>query len=217
MMIKTKRLRYDSWRRNTTLFTVVILVRFVTGMHLVDSGLHKLIGEHNVQGTDTNMQRFVDGFFQLGFYWNWVGLIELLTAFLLMGQRLSAIGALLCLFIAGNVGVLGFSIGWGHATPQALVFCSALLLLVWDAYKLSPLFVYRPLKPDAGFQPYPEAMELWHRSGILLFMLSAGGFVLREMFPSIASLIRNIITLLFFLISTISYLVTEHQHKRYSP
>ena len=179
-----RRLAYKCWRRNQVLLTMIVLVRMLTGMHLVTSGLRKMIGERITEGgQEASLMFFVEGLFKLNFYWNWVGMIELIAAFLLMTQRLATLGALVTLFIAGNVGILGLSIGWSGTTPQVFVFLTALLLIGWDYHRFSPLLHFREEPGNERKDPFPEPVNAWHNAGVAIFIVSAGCFILGELYP----------------------------------
>lgn len=173
---------YNSIRGEERLNTFVIFTRYLIAFAFIPSGLKKIVGERFTQlSTETPTGLFLEALYRSGFYWNFLGWAQVLSAFLLMTQRFAAPGAVFFFFIISNIWVitisLSFSCTWLFITFMLL---AVLLLLVWDLHKLKYLF-YPDNSPVAVKDSiYLTDTKIWVVTGLVLFVLSITGLLLLE-------------------------------------
>jgi len=113
---------------------VVLVLRIVLGFAFVPSGLKKIMGEpFTAPGNTGIFHEFLHAFHGTGLFYHFVGITQLLAAFLLMTQFFGALGAMIFLPICAGILVLCWG---GGAIPTAIVVTAMVLgvffLLLWD-------------------------------------------------------------------------------------
>lgn len=171
-------------RTNRYLNTFVILTRLLIGFAFIPSGLKKVLGERFTNlSVETQIGFFFEGLYQSGIYWNFLGLGQMVAAFLLMTQRLATIGAVMFFFIITNIWMITVSMKFtGTWIITSLLLLATIMLLIWDSHKLKYLF----LKDNFSTQPVtttlPTYNNLWVITGYVTFIIGlAGSVVLMKM------------------------------------
>nr|WP_314495991.1 DoxX family protein [uncultured Chryseobacterium sp.] len=133
----------DNIRKNIPANYFIIFTRLLIGFSFIPSGLIKVFGQRFTSLPDSNpVGHLFESFYQLGLYWNFLGLAQVLAALLLMSQRFATLGALLFLPIISNILMITLSIDFSYTyVITTLLFFAVLLLLLWDYQKIVPLFL----------------------------------------------------------------------------
>lgn len=131
---------------------VVLVLRIVLGFAFVPSGLKKIIGEPFTDPGNTGIfHEFLHAFHGTGLLYHFVGITQLLAAFLLMTQFFGALGAMIFLPICAGILVLCWGSG---AIPTAIVVTAMVLavffLLLWDFPLWAGVVRLEPAKPQGA-------------------------------------------------------------------
>jgi uncharacterized membrane protein YphA (DoxX/SURF4 family) len=112
--------------------------RILLFLGFLPSGLKKLLGEKfTILGLDSPVGFFFEALYRTGFYWNFLGLIQLVAGVLLLIPRTSFFGALLYFPIIINIFILVVSMHFtGTPYVVGLMLLANLYLLFWDYKKL---------------------------------------------------------------------------------
>jgi uncharacterized membrane protein YphA (DoxX/SURF4 family) len=112
--------------------------RILLAFAFLPSGLKKLLGERfTILGLESPVGFFFEALYRTGFYWNFLGLMQLLAAFLIVIPRTATLGALLYLPIIINIFVIVVSMGFtGTPYIAGLMLLANLYLLFWDYNKV---------------------------------------------------------------------------------
>jgi len=113
------------------------LTRILLAFAFVPSGLKKSLGERfTILGVDTPVGFFFEALYQAGWYWNFLGFMQLLVAILLLIPRTTFFAALLYLPIIINILVIVVAMHF-RGTPiiAGLMLLANLYLLFWDYKK----------------------------------------------------------------------------------
>jgi uncharacterized membrane protein YphA (DoxX/SURF4 family) len=112
--------------------------RILLAFAFLPSGLKKLLGERfTILGLESPVGFFFEALYRTGFYWNFLGLMQLLAAFLIVIPRTAILGALLYLPIIINIFVIVVSMGFtGTPYIAGLMLLANLYLLFWDYNKV---------------------------------------------------------------------------------
>lgn len=104
----------------------------------VPSGLKKVQGLRFTQiGIENPVGFFFEALYRTGIYWNFLGLLQLLIAVLLLIPRTATLGALLYLPVAVNIFVIVVSMRFtGTSVIAGLMLLANLYLLFWDYPKM---------------------------------------------------------------------------------
>ncbi|PQA95801.1 DoxX family protein [Chryseobacterium shigense] len=166
--------RFNQW--------VMIHLRYLVGFAFFPSGMTKLIGNRfTILSTDTPIGYFFEAMYQTGFYWNFLGLSQIIAGILLMTQRLALLGTLMFLAILTNIWIITISLSFtGTWIITSLMMIAVMILLIWDHHKLIPVLRYnQPITVKA----YPDPERSWIIAGLIytvcLLYLSFPGSVPR--------------------------------------
>ncbi len=127
------RVRQIKWLRDFTVFT-----RIVLAMGFLPSGYVKIVGE---RFTDLSvchpMGHYLEAFHRTGFYYTFVGVVQVTAACLLLIPRTATLGAVLYFPIILNICILTFAVRFvGSWITAPLMVLANLYLLCWDYDKL---------------------------------------------------------------------------------
>jgi uncharacterized membrane protein YphA (DoxX/SURF4 family) len=115
--------------------------RILLALAFVPSGLKKLLGERfTLLGTDNPVGFFFEALYQAGWYWNFLGFMQLLVALLIVIPRTAFLGALMYLPIIINILVIVVAMHF-RGTPiiAGLMLLANLYLLFWDYKKVKQI------------------------------------------------------------------------------
>ena len=112
--------------------------RILLAIGFMPSGLTKLLGNRfTILPVENPVGFFFEAMYQTGFYWNFLGFMQLLTALLLLIPRTTFLGALLYFPIIINIFIIVTSMNFtGTPFVAGLMLIANLYLLFWDSDKL---------------------------------------------------------------------------------
>lgn len=168
---------FNSIRANRYLNTFVILTRLLIGFAFIPSGLKKVLGERFTNlGAETQIGFFFEGLYQSGIYWNFLGLGQMVAAFLLMTQRLATLGAVMFFFIISNIWMITVSMKFtGTWIITSLMLLATIMLLIWDSHKLKYLFLADNFNTEPAKTSLPTYNNLWMIAGLFVFIIGVAG------------------------------------------
>ena len=115
--------------------------RILLAIAFMPSGLTKLRGERfTLLGIDDPVGFFFEALYQSGWYWNFLGFMQLLVALLLLIPRTAFMGAILYLPIVINIFIIVISMNFkGTPIIVGLMLLANIYLLFWDYRKLKQI------------------------------------------------------------------------------
>ena len=128
--------------RSVPLFKVFTwMVRILLAIGFLPSGLKKVLGERFTSlGLETEVGFFFEALYRTGFYWNFLGFMQLLAALLLLVPRTSFLGALIYFPIILNIFIIVTAMNFkGTPIVAGLMLLANLYLLFWDFKRLKLL------------------------------------------------------------------------------
>jgi len=117
------------------------ITRFLLFIGFLPSGLKKILGQRFTQiSIDNPVGFFFEALFQTGFYWNFLGFVQLLAGLLLLIPKTSFFGAILYFPIIINIFIIVTAMSF-TGTPYIVGFMllANVYLLFWDYTKLKSL------------------------------------------------------------------------------
>ncbi len=131
-------------RRNKYLAYFAVFCRFSLALGFIPSGMQKVVGERfTVLAVNHPMGNFLDAFYHTGYYYTFVGIMQVLAAILLLIPRTVTIGAFIYLPIILNICILSLSVRFdGSQITSPLMTCAVLYLLCWDYHKFKRIFPF---------------------------------------------------------------------------
>ena len=128
-----------NWIYNKRLFRLFTwCTRILLAIAFIPSGLKKLLGERfTILGLDSPVGFFFEALYKTGFYWNFLGFMQLLVAVLLLIPRTTTFAALLYLPIIINIFIIVVAMEFkGTPIIAGLMLLANLYLLFWDYKKI---------------------------------------------------------------------------------
>ena len=106
------------------------------------SGLTKLLGNRfTTIPVENPIGFFFEAMYQTGFYWNFLGFMQLTAALLLLIPKTTFLGAIIYLPIIINIFIIVTAMNFtGTPFVAGLMLLANLYLLVWDHDKLKKIF-----------------------------------------------------------------------------
>lgn len=157
----------------------VVNLRILIGFAFLPAGLKKLLDQPFTDPANTGaFHAFLHAFHATGWFYQFVGAMQLVTAVLLITQRFAAVGALFAVPITATITAFCWST---HVYPTAVVitlmFLGSLGLVLWDLPRWRLVFVredrMRELL-DAPTPAPPVRMRLWQLCGTAIVTLYLG-------------------------------------------
>lgn len=139
-----------SARRYIWLRYFAVFCRIALAAGFIPSGLQKIIGERfTVLAVNHPMGNFLEAFHATGFYYTFVGLMQVSAAVLLLVPRTATLGAVIYFPIILNICVLSLAVRFdGSQITSPLMVCAVLYLLCWDYHKLKSILPFSHSESD---------------------------------------------------------------------
>lgn len=116
--------------------------RVMLSLAFIPSGYKKLIGDRFTTLTiDNPVGFFFEALYRAGFYWNFLGAMQLLCAILLLIPRTSFLAALIYLPIIINIFIIVTAMEFrGTPIVAGLLLLGNIYLLLWDHKRVSDIY-----------------------------------------------------------------------------
>jgi len=139
----------------------------------------KILGERFTDLSAVHpMGNYLDALFRTGYYYTFIGILQLTAAVFLLIPRTATLGAVLYFPIILNIFILSISVRFeGSLLSSPLMVLANLYLLCWDYHKLKFIL---PFKQAQGFVEMPPYKHLSNRfpkyffAGVLATVLTVG-------------------------------------------
>lgn len=155
-------------RRNKWLGRFAVFNRVALAAGFVPSGLQKVVGERfTALAVNHPMGNYLEAFHHTGYYYPFVGFMQVTAAILLLIPRTATLGAIIYFPIILNICVLSLAVRFdGSLFTAPLMVLANLYLLCWDFHKLKLVF---PFNRHVGDVQLPRAEDLSNRFPKLFF------------------------------------------------
>ncbi len=134
------RVRGNVWFHRFALFN-----RLALAAGFIPSGMVKILGERFTSLAVTHpMGSYLEALYHTGYYYPFIGVIQVSAALLLLFPRTATLGALLYFPIILNICILSFAVRFdGSRLTSPLMVLANLYLLGWDYHKLKYVLPFR--------------------------------------------------------------------------
>lgn len=139
---------YFRIKHNRLLWYFTVFNRVILALAFLPSGFKKFAGHRFTSLPISDPVGFYfEAFYRTGFYYNFIGAMQLLAALLLLIPRTATLGALMYFPIVLNICILTISMHFtGTWVITSLMLLANLYLLCWDYDRLQFVFPFRKLK-----------------------------------------------------------------------
>ena len=164
---KLDKIHYQA-RRNKWLGYFAVFCRIALAAGFIPSGMQKVLGERfTVLAVNHPMGNFLEAFYHTGYYYTFVGIMQVLAAILLLIPRTVTIGAFIYLPIILNICILSLAVRFeGSQITSPLMVCAVLFLLCWDYHKFKNIF---PFNHSISKSELPQKDEMTKKFPIKFF------------------------------------------------
>ena len=146
-----------------------IFTRFALAAGFIPSGLVKIVGERFTSlPVNHPMGHYLESLHHTGYYYPFIGVMQLTAALLLLLPRTATLGALLYLPIILNICILSFAVRFeGSMLTSPLMLLANVYLLCWDYHKLKYILAGAPLAvgTESQSQPYSKTFPVGFFAG----------------------------------------------------
>ena len=156
-------------RQNKWLGYFSVFCRVVLAAGFIPSGMQKVLGERfTVLAVNHPMGNFLEAFYHTGYYYTFVGILQVLAAILLLIPRTVTIGAFIYLPIILNIAILSLAVRFdGSQITSPLMVCAVLYLLCWNYHTFKNIF---PFNHTTSKSLLPQKDEMTSKFPITFFV-----------------------------------------------
>lgn len=138
-------------KQNSWLWLFSIFNRFALAAGFIPSGIVKIIGERFASGVSANhpMGHYLEALHTTGYYYTFIGVVQVTAAILLLIPRTVTLGAFLYFPIILNICVLTYAVRFdGSLFTAPLMVLANLYLLGWNYEKWKYILPFNRLADD---------------------------------------------------------------------
>ena len=201
-------MKFQQLRRNRLNNWIIIHLRYLVGLAFFPSGMTKLIGHRFTNiSTDSPIGYFFEALYQSGFYWNFLGLAQIIAGILVVTQRFALLGTLMFFAIITNIWIITLSLSFkGTWVITSLMMVAVTILMIWDSHKLIPIISN---KKNQIIEDFPPVDKIWIIAGIIysvcFIFLSLFNPMMKETSKLVTRILIGLILLTFFGSNYINY------------
>ncbi|MBE7171557.1 MAG: DoxX family protein [Williamsia sp.] len=174
----------DKWFQGFAVFCRVALAA-----SFLPAGYVKIMGERFASGLPSNnpLGHYFDALHLTGYYYTFIGIIQIITAVLLLIPRTSLLGALMYFPVILNICVLTYATRFDGTRLVTMMVLASLFLLTWNYDRLKPVLLLKQPGTDPPILKKPLGKRLrfiFFGSCIaVLALIIVGTFYLYEIVP----------------------------------
>lgn len=142
-------------RGNKWLHYFAVFNRIALAAGFIPSGITKIIGERFTSLSENHpMGNYLEALFHTGYYYPFIGYIQVTAAILLLIPRTATLGAVIYFPVILNICILSLAVGFdGSMVTSPLMVLANLYLLCWDYHKLKLILPFK--YSNTNFQGAP--------------------------------------------------------------
>src|SRR5258706_16041100 len=135
----------DEWIKRFAIFC-----RIALAASFIPTGFVKIMGERFAAGLTPNnpLGHYFDALHLTGYYYAFIGIVQIITAILLLIPRTSLLGALMYFPIIVNICVLTYATRFDGTRGVTMMVLANLFLLIWDYQRLKYILPFKQPKTD---------------------------------------------------------------------
>jgi hypothetical protein len=165
-----------------------VFCRIALAASFIPAGYVKIIGERFTGLPSNNpLGHYFDALHLTGYYYTFLGVVQIITAILLLIPRTALLGALMYFPIIVNICVLTYATRFDGTRLITMMVLATLFLLIWDYDRLKDILPIRQPKTDPPVLKKPLGVRLrilfFGGSIAVLAIIIFGTFYLYEIVP----------------------------------
>ena len=174
----------DKWFKRFAIFC-----RIALATAFIIAGYVKIIGERFAAGLPHNnpLGHYFDALQLTGYYYTFIGVVQVITAILLLIPRTTLLGALMYFPLILNICVLTYATRFDGTRAATMMLLASLFLLVWDYDRLKHILPFKHVKAEPPVLTKPLGKRLriifFGSCVAVLAFIIVGTFYLYEIVP----------------------------------
>ena len=173
----------DKWFKGFAIFC-----RIALAASFIPTGYVKIMGERFTGLPPNNpLGHYFDALHLTGYYYTFIGIVQIITAVLLLIPRTALLGALVYFPIIVNICVLTYATRFDGTRLVTMMVLASLFLLIWDYDRLKYILPFKQPKTDPPVLKKPLGRRLriifFGSSFAVLAFIIFGTFYLYEIVP----------------------------------
>ena len=174
----------DKWFKGFAVFC-----RIALAASFIPAGYVKIMGERFAEGLPHNnpLGHYFDALQTTGYYYTFIGIVQIITAILLLIPRTSLLGALMYFPFIVNICVLAYATRFDGTRGVTFMLLAGLFLLIWDYDRLKHILPFKQPKTDPPVIKKPLGKRLriifFGGSFAVIAFIIFGTFYLYEIVP----------------------------------
>ena len=174
----------DKWFQRFAVFC-----RIALAASFLPAGFVKIMGERFAAGLPSNnpLGHYFDALYLTGYYYTFIGIVQIITAILLLIPRTSLLGALMYFPIIINICVLTYATRFDGTRGVTMMVLASLFLLFWDYDRLKHILPFKQPRTNPPVLKKPLGKRLrilfFGSSFAVLVFIIIGTFYLYEIVP----------------------------------
>ncbi|MFC0515155.1 hypothetical protein ACFFGT_13130 [Mucilaginibacter angelicae] len=176
--------RTDQW-----FIKFAVFCRIALAASFIPAGYIKIASERFAAGLPSNnpLGHYFDALHLTGYYYTFIGIVQIITAILLLIPRTSLLGALMYFPIIVNICVLTYATRFDGTRINTMLVLASLFLLIWDYDRLKHILPYKQPKAESRVlkKPLGKRLRVLFFGGcfaVVVFII-IGTFYLYEIVP----------------------------------
>ncbi len=168
-------------RRVRGINLAIVNLRFLIGFAFVPAALKKVLDQPFTDPANHGrFHDFLHAFHATGWFYGFVGVMQLIAAVLLCTQRFATLGALVALPILSAITAFCWSTGvYPTAAIATLMWLGTVGLVIWDVDKWRGVFARDGEISAPAAEALPIDLRLWGRCGWAIVIVYLGSALLR--------------------------------------
>lgn len=156
----------DKWFKGFAVFC-----RIALAASFLPAGIVKIMGQRFAEGLPHNnpLGHYFDALLLTGYYYTFIGIVQIIIAILLLIPRTSLLGAMMYFPIIINICVLTYATRFDGTRLVTMMVLACLFLLIWDYDRIKHILPFK--------QPVKEPPLLKNPLGMRLRIIFFGGCI----------------------------------------
>ena len=133
-------------KSNKWLYYFTIFLRLFLAFGFITSGMVKIMGERFAAGLSVNhpMGQYLEALHHTGFYYTFIGFVQVIAALLLLIPRTVLLGALIYFPVILNICILSYAVRFeGSTLTSPLMVLACLYLICWNYDKIKYILPFK--------------------------------------------------------------------------
>ncbi|WP_276373148.1 DoxX family protein [Chryseolinea sp. H1M3-3] len=142
--------QYEEAKRNKWLRYFAIFCRITLALGFIPSGIVKIMGERFTDlSANHPLGQYFDALHLTGYYYTFIGVVQVIAALLLLIPRTALLGALIYFPIILNICILAYAVRFEGTRITTLMVLANLYLLAWNYDRLKYILPFKQFKDNS--------------------------------------------------------------------